>query len=51
LAASAWRVLADSPRYKQWQFDVFLRRGARQQVEALENKAQVAPAQARALVA
>src|SRR5450830_135454 len=36
---------------QQGQLHVLLRRGARQQVEALEHKAQVAPAQPRALVA
>ena len=36
---------------EQRQLDVLLRRGARQQVEALEDEAEVAPAQARALVA
>ena len=36
---------------EQRQLDVLLRRGARQQVEALEHEAEVAPAQPRALVA
>ena len=36
---------------QQRQFDVFLGAGARQQVEALKDKTQKAPAQARALVA
>ena len=36
---------------QQRQLDVLLRRGARQQVEALEHEAQVAAAQPRALVA
>jgi hypothetical protein len=36
---------------QQRQLDVFLRRGARQQVEALEHEAEVAPPQPRALVA
>jgi hypothetical protein len=45
------RALAPSAAVEQRQLDVLQRRGARQQVEALEDEAQVVAAQQRALVA
>jgi hypothetical protein len=43
--AAAWRTRGGLAAVEQRQLDVLLRRGARQQVEALEHEAQVAPPQ------